>query len=349
MKALWVGTALAAGLLLGLTGVAEARTLRVPGDFASLPEAIEAAGTGDRIVVEQGATGVNAEVRDKTRLTIVGAGDPVLDAEGSGVVLTIRDSDRITVSGLVLANAGTDGLRVYDSSRVVIRDCEIRDSKRMGVYLGNVERTKLQDNVVDGAGIHGIWLTLNVGKAPASALQIIRNQVRHCGEDGVLLAGDGHMVAKNVVGECGQYGIRITASTGAKVIKNEVADVGNGGIWVDGTKNRVDKNHVRHTVDDGIGIYGDRNRATKNLVEDAEDDGIELEDGTRNKLVKNTVRDSGEHGIALYRAAGNTILRNDVHGSGVIWGGVDLRDYSGPDANKWKRNTHETSDFSPLD
>jgi parallel beta-helix repeat protein len=326
--------------------VAEARTIRVPGDYPSLAEAAEAAQSGDRIVVAEGASGVNVEIRGKSRLSIVGAGDPVLDGGGSGVVLTIRDSKRITVSGLVLANAGTDGLRVYDSSRVVIRDCEIRDSNRMGVYVGNVEHVKLQQNVIDGAGFHGIWLTLNVGKAPASALKILRNVVRNCGQDGIQLAGGGHSVTKNDVSECGQYGIQLSKSDASKVIGNEVRDVGNGGIWVDGEKNRVDRNHVQNTEDDGIGIYGDRNRASKNLIEDAKDDGIELERGTGNKLVKNEVRNSGEHGIALFDAAGNKILRNDVLGSGALWGGVDLKDYSGADANKWKKNQYETDDFS---
>ena len=77
-------------ILIMLVNCAGAATLNVPGDYATIQAAINAASTGDTILVQSGTYYENVDVNKQLTLQGVdtGSGLPVVDASGSGNAIT---------------------------------------------------------------------------------------------------------------------------------------------------------------------------------------------------------------------------------------------------------------------
>lgn len=152
------------------TGFEVVREWRVPGDFASVQGAIDAAGDGDRIVVQIGVyrehldfAGKAIEVvaagdRDLTRLVALDTGRPVVDLEGP------RDSGDVArlIGFTVEGGVGVNGGGVFASGDVEIVACVFTDNyaERGGAVfaVGDVD---IEDSVfvnneaaVGGGGVH---------------------------------------------------------------------------------------------------------------------------------------------------------------------------------------------------
>ncbi|WP_220682781.1 lectin like domain-containing protein [Methanofollis formosanus] len=101
----------------------------VPGDYATIREAVAAATPGDVILLGSGVYNENVVI-DRP-LTLIGNGDPVVDGDG-GDVLTLTGSN-ITVRGITLTD-GADGILVVGND-VTLADLTVTDCSENGIAV----------------------------------------------------------------------------------------------------------------------------------------------------------------------------------------------------------------------
>ncbi len=133
------------GTVLVTPGVGFA--ISVPGDFATIQDAIDGATAGDTIDIDAGTYTENHVINKQLILQGAGSGSTIIDASGgsSGILLEAGGSsaapvDRQTIKDLSIINAAADGIRAYKSG---------------GFNLGHVT---LENLVITGNGGRGVEL-----------------------------------------------------------------------------------------------------------------------------------------------------------------------------------------------
>ena len=157
-------------LVLLLSGPAATRTLHVgPGQsYSSIRRALDAAGTGDRIIVHAGTYQECPVVIDRS-ITLSGYGLPILDAQGEreGVII---EADSVTVEGFEIRHTGYSyiedraGIRVKRNKAFTIRNNRLILTF-FGIYLEHARSGVVENNAIlgkplgeanSGNGIH-LW------------------------------------------------------------------------------------------------------------------------------------------------------------------------------------------------
>lgn len=145
------------GALLFCVGT-QAAVIDVPGDHATIQAAIDAAGSGDTIVVAAGTYTENVTIAKSLRIEGAGADATCVDAQGSGIVLFVSGPTSVVlVEGLTLRQGEADfgaGLFVEDAA-VTLVNCAIRDCEAaLGGAVANAA-TYLDKITLIGCTFHG--------------------------------------------------------------------------------------------------------------------------------------------------------------------------------------------------
>ncbi len=122
---------------------AHAATLTVPGDYASIQAAVDAASDGDEILVSPGTYDETIEIRSGITLQGPGIDDETAHIQGdnTGSVVVFIDAPPAVLEGFVISGSGgasTDALVLIEGSSPVVRG-----------------------NLLDGPGPNGIYATLD--------------------------------------------------------------------------------------------------------------------------------------------------------------------------------------------
>ncbi len=318
-------------------GVASAGKLRVPADYATIQEAVDAAGSGDTIVIKSGTYAERVSIANASRLTLKGSGAPVIDAGGGGFAISVTGSSRVKLQGLVLQGA-LDGITVSDSEKVLIRDCTIENALRDGLAVDSSQAVKVQRTRIEGAGDDG----MQFGEI-ATRCVVTRNRIGECGQNGIVVLGDQNKLTKNDIADCGEDGIRIWGDDNAAV-GNRLARCEDDGVdlWR-ATGYLLKKNTLSEITENGFQSGGgERNEFVKNTVTGSGFSGFDI-DEPGDKLSKNRVTAAGGYGIA-FGVGGNVVVGNTIRGS--RWFDIIEFEYD-PDVvqtpNTYKKNKYETS------
>lgn len=294
-----------AAALAAVAPEALAADRRVPQDFETIQEAVNAAADNDRIVISSGRYIENVTVT-KNGLTFIGK-KVILDGtliDGSeGTTLNIT-GDRITIDGLAFVNGGTQIAITGD--RATIRKCTFRNGSGNGVYVSGadavVDRCVVTAPESDGISISG-----------ANA-KVTACRVTNSGDGGIYVSGNGARVERcttsNMVDDAG---IEIDGNT-AFVSRNRVSGCDDYGIDVTGNDGRIEGNVVTATESSGIYVSGDNPRIIGNSVSSiaGEDSGITVSGSNPGGLIeRNVVSDTTEEGIEVSNP-GITVRRNVV-------------------------------------
>ncbi len=309
--------------LLGMTFVAllaaaaEADTLRVPQDFATIQEAVDAAVAGDIVLVSKGPWAPFAVI-GKADVTIQGKGKPVVDGAGDlAPVVGIDASPGVTLVGLVIRNAGDRGIDVTGSTAVTISKCRLEDIEGVGINLAGsghlVEKTRI-------SGTNSEAINIEDGAA-----DIVLDKNRLTDTDGAItFRGDGHVATKNRVKDSRDEGFSIIA-----------------------TNCLIEKNRFNGVDDDALDVEGDDNTFVSNRIRNVGSNGVEVSPAggdpfvvTGNLFEKNRVSKADGSGF-LVETAGNTFRKNKAKQSGEF----DVWDTAGRGANVYEDNVFPNAQF----
>jgi len=239
MKRAIPGLALASALCVA-SGASAATICVTPPAITSCPNhtiqaGVNLAGPGDIVKV---APGVYYEAVG------VGAGKDNLQILGTSKLTTILDPD--------VPNAGLIGIFVNGSNGVKISNLTVRNGTSYGIAI-----------VGNGAIVSGVRV-LGVRSTTAGAIivigngaQVVLNEVRGCGRDGIQVSGNNGLVKSNTVAQIPRVGIIVNGDQN-QVVANKVTSAGfvtpYYGLYV--VPGAVGQNVVASNVLENIGNAG---------------------------------------------------------------------------------------------
>lgn len=185
-------------VLLMATGICQARTINVPGEYSTIQAGIDAAVHGDTVLVASrtysGTGNKNLDFRGKaiTVQSSEGPANTVIDCQGSGRGVLFRSGEGADsrFSGFTIKNGYVNGLSLYggkgggiycSNSSPTISDCVISYCRADGFGGGGIalytSAARIEDTIIEhnSTETSGGGLLINDNSSPAVYNSIIRN------------------------------------------------------------------------------------------------------------------------------------------------------------------------------
>ncbi|MBI4880718.1 MAG: right-handed parallel beta-helix repeat-containing protein [Planctomycetes bacterium] len=359
MKSYWIATTI---LTTCLAAPSEGAKLKVPGDFATIQAAVNAAGAGDVVEVSSGTYFENVTIAATDFTLRAKSGHTVtIDAGGTGEPLSIGLSTGVTVQDIRLENtADSVGLEIVLSSAILIKGCTVDGTSGAGISVGLAGEVVIEECNVKNTGGNGITML-------ASASVVRDTTVKNAGDDGIVVTGAANTIEGNTIMDPVDRGISLgddpttcesclvvdndiesafdgiyldAAATGNTILDNTIENSEFDGIELqDGAEhNIVSGNTIRATGDSGIECSSDYCLYSKNKLRNSSQDGFQIESAAEYCLFyKNKVKQSADDGFEV-DGASNALVENQAKNSGSF----DLNDDTLPGDTSYLGNTFTT-------
>lgn len=301
--------------------------IKVRKDFASIQDAVNAASSGDIILVDEGIYHETVVISGKTNLNIIGknAATTVLDGEftlGTGFLiesssnvkitcLSIRNyinygvyirSPRCTVSDCWVHDCVLTGVQCYDSNCPRVTCCRLYGNGEYGAACVQCYNFKVEENTVKGNGNSGVYLFSNTSGGDCS-----RNECCNNGEDGISILCPDVRCLCNEIRKNFEDGIRVVTTGDVLVQGNIVSQNNDTGISCSGGDCTVEDNKVRCN---NSGVEVDCCCAVRcNVIENNSCNGLTIT-GSCNVVEDNKI--TGNCRFDICRFAPNNIFDDNV-------------------------------------
>jgi nitrous oxidase accessory protein len=126
-------------------------------NYKSLTVAVKNAIAYDTILVKKG-TYYEFNIEITKALTIIGEGNPVIDGQNKGEIITIQ-ADDVTIDGLTIVNVGTSyttdfaAVRVVKSENFILQNLKL-ERLFFGIYLEKCKNGKVLNNTIIGDAVN---------------------------------------------------------------------------------------------------------------------------------------------------------------------------------------------------
>ncbi len=266
--------------------------IRVPQDYLTIQEAVNAALPGDTILVSPSPTGTyagNITVMKSLNLTGVSVDTVIIDSAGATSAITVNSTSSVFISQFTLRNIGFgSGVEVSESTGVVVSQNRIQagvpsNSQGNGVTITNstgvvVRNNTLTNNVYGVAVVDGYGNLITRNNVTGNSIGVsIFNSTGNKVTDNILRKGwvglelqtgaDTNIIARNLIANNTSYGLLLRSTTGNRVTENTVeynnALSSTEGILVQGgaSLNRLYHNNIRANSIQAFSVFppGDMN------------------------------------------------------------------------------------------
>ena len=260
---------------------------RVPGDYSTIQQAVDAAEPFDTIEVSAGVYCENVFVEKSLTFRGQDKYNTTVDGNGTGHAFWLMQSN-VTISGFTIRNGNYCGVKAEMSGGHFITD-NILSNNPYGVYLYQTPSSSdIIGNTFQSNSILGIKL------AGSSNNNITNNRISHS-----------------------TYGIKLDDTSEYNSIADNSISETKHGIYVGySSNNNIDQNNVSSQMTGICSVYSDYNNIRNNTVSECAN-GIELYGTSSNLVFGNTLAQNGE-GIFLVWASSNTVDSNLASNNG--WG-----------------------------
>ncbi|MCI1960058.1 MAG: right-handed parallel beta-helix repeat-containing protein, partial [Clostridia bacterium] len=288
-------------------------TIHVPADYPTIQTAVDAAFSGDIILVENGIYHEQVTI-NKGFIKIIGKNKTVLDGEmklDSG--FTLDNADGVEIRSFIIENFALYGINILASSGDTISKTRIFDNYN-NIYLEDTATNcVIADSIVMGGGMAGIT---NLG----NNLRIERCQISYNGSTGVYLRDCNFYVGQSDISNNFGNGINFDISDySACIIGNKLYENRNPALIANGNC-LIKGNEICNTFSSGVGALTNNCIVEENLICSNKQDGIIMRNGS--SAIRNKVHDNGRYGIAVEQGnfvEGNTVLGNKYYDINRTW------------------------------
>jgi outer membrane protein assembly factor BamB len=194
--------------------------LRVPEDYKTVQEAVDAAAIGDTILVGPGI--YNGSVVINKTLTVLGGkgSDPVFSGGGSGIAITLLPGASGTViAGIVITNYA-QAVAIVNATNCRIYDTTISLINQNGIVVqgNNAQQNSICSNIFENNAI-----ALNL-TASSTSTAVYKNIISSSGTGvGLNLESNANIIYANNI-EDNRIGVNVASSSGNRIYHNNFAD-----------------------------------------------------------------------------------------------------------------------------
>ncbi|MBA7651878.1 hypothetical protein ES703_59707 [subsurface metagenome] len=285
--------------VLASMAIAGAGTIYVPDDYSSIQEAVDAASSGDTVVIRDGIYTENVNIK-KDHLTLRsehGAERTVVEAANTADETFQVTADYVTVQGFTV-RLGSAGIFLNGADYCNIFGNIIFSNSRRGIHLFRSSHNNLTENNASSNSRDGIYLEYSSNNNTLEG-----NTVSGNSETGIyLLESSNNTLTENTTPN-NDYGIYLRCSP----------------------HNNLTENTASNNSRDGIHLFrSSHNNLTENTASNNSRDGIYLEySSNENTLKRNTVSGNSQYGIYLKYSSNNRIYFNSFTGNSESVSSID--------------------------
>ncbi len=282
------------------------------GDYATIPEAIEAANPGDIILVRPGLY-QEGLVIDKP-LEIVGEGERYeIEVQATGRNALVFRTTNGRVANLTLRQMGGGNWYCVDiaKGRLILEDCDISSQSSVCVAIHNGADPRLRRNKIHDGKSSGVFVYEN-GKGTLEENEIFGNS---------------------------QPGVAIITGGNPTLRRNKIHDGKNTGVFVyKNGKGTLEENEIFRNSQPGVDIAtGGNPTLCRNKIHDGKNAGVFVYENGEGTLEENEIFENSQPGVAITTGGNPTLRRNKINknkfqaiyiceGGGGVIEDNDLRD-----------------------
>lgn len=300
-----------------LSPAALADTHHVPQDHETIQAAIDAAASGDTILIHGGLYEEAVLIEDIDELILKAQGKVVIDPPGESVGITVDHSDDIELENLRVTGAGT-GI-VFDScNNGALLKCRVEDISGKGIVLNacnNVflEKCTIEDTAEDGLLIGDV--------EPSGSCIVVLCKLRRVGGSGIRINGNFNSIDTCLILEASGNGLTtnaLPASMSNNIVAVKVVKPVDDGFRISGAENEVLACKVIQTSSHGAHIdEGVENSVTFCKFVKPADDGVYVEASAPDTIVgANKISKPAANGVRI-EADDAVVLENKVTAAGA--------------------------------
>jgi nitrous oxidase accessory protein len=194
--------------------------------FVKISDAINAAESGDTVFIRGGVHHEHLSIVNKS-VSIIGIGMPTIDGDGSGTIITIKNTGNLIISGLRIINSGRNygsedsGIKIINSDNIWITN-NLLDKVFFGILIKNSYNIWVLENNITGiveypipGREHGVyaWYSFYVN--------IINNTFRSI-LDGSYNDHSYNLVIRNNRIEDARYGVHLMYCENVTIVENHI-------------------------------------------------------------------------------------------------------------------------------
>ncbi len=296
---------------------AGARTLTVPGQYATVQAAIDAAKSGDTVRVGRGTFREKLTFKAGIRLVGDDRSTTTISVAGNGPCLYVLNCASGMVSGLTFEHTATNPkdeihyIVWLRGSKVQMRDCRVRNSGSTGISCEDADKSLVENCEIVGAHAFGLR-AMGAGTAP-----VFRgNHVSGSAWSGVCFSnGAGGLAENNTCEDGAGVGFSILGAGTAPAINGNTARRNklSGFSYEKGASGRASGNTVAENTEAGFRVADDgtapvlsENEAKGNGLS-----GFNVLDGAGGVIDSNTSDGNVGSGVLVMKSGSNPVVKNN--------------------------------------
>jgi len=304
--------------------------------FDNIQDAIDAATSGDRILVYAGTYSENIIIDStKSNLDLFGEDRAATIINGGGVNdVIIVSATGVDIGTFTIKNSGSvsnNSVVKINADNCVITDCTISNGVR-GIFASNCDNIKIYYNTIttnDGDGIYlnnsdNNEITYNIITSNNNGIFFYNSssgEIGHCtiqnnDENGIFLneTCDSNTISNNNISSNTKNGIYFDDHCDSNTISNnDVYSNSYSGIRLENSSsNTLGSNTVIYSQDYGIMIVGSTNRIHNSTINYNGDHGVFLFGDDESSVADNLIQNNTKDGIRMQNSTSDTVTRNRI-------------------------------------